>query len=124
MELRWLTSFVAVATELNYSRAAEALHLSQPAVSQHIRQLEASVRVKLVERSTRAVALTRAGLAFLPLAQEVLDRADEAADIPSCQYLIWPAAHPPCETSPSVLPATARPRNVSQGDHQWPAPGR
>ncbi|WP_433875399.1 LysR family transcriptional regulator [Sinomonas atrocyanea] len=78
MELRWLASFVAVAHELNYSRAAESLHLSHPAVSQHIRQLEASVRVKLVERSTRAVALTRAGLAFLPLAQDVLARTDQA----------------------------------------------
>ncbi|WP_229867429.1 LysR family transcriptional regulator [Sinomonas cellulolyticus] len=76
--MRWLASFVAVAHELNYSRAAESLHLSQPAVSQHIRQLEASVRVKVVERSTRAVALTRAGLAFLPLAQDVLARTDQA----------------------------------------------
>ncbi len=78
MELRWVRTFVAVAQELNYGRAAEKLHVSQPAVSQQIFQLEKAVGVRLVDRTTRSVALTRAGEAFLPLSLEVLAKADEA----------------------------------------------
>ena len=81
MELRWLVSFVALASELNYRRAAETLHLSQPAVSQHIRLLEASVGVQLVERSTRSVSLSRAGEAFLPYAKQTLESADAAVRV-------------------------------------------
>jgi DNA-binding transcriptional LysR family regulator len=78
MELRWMRTFVAVATERNYRRAAISLHVSQPAVSQQIRKLEAEVGVQLLERSTRSVSLTPAGDAFLPLAMKTLKKADEA----------------------------------------------
>ncbi|MET3722011.1 LysR family transcriptional regulator [Arthrobacter sp. UYEF21] len=69
MELRWMRAFVAVATELNYGRAALVLHVSQPAVSQQIRQLERDIGVQLVERSSRSVRLTMAGTAFLGICQ-------------------------------------------------------
>ena len=39
MELRWLTTFVAVAEELSYRRAAARLLVAQPAVSQQIMNL-------------------------------------------------------------------------------------
>ena len=60
-ELRQLRAFVAVAQELNFTRAAERLHLGQQAVSKSVRQLERELGVTLLERTTREVRLTAAG---------------------------------------------------------------
>lgn len=78
VELRHLRSFVAVAEELNFTRAAERLHLAQPALSAHVRQLEERVGVKLLERTTRRVALTPAGAALLGSAPAALAAVDDA----------------------------------------------
>ncbi|WP_373461887.1 LysR family transcriptional regulator [Arthrobacter sp. V4I6] len=78
MELRWMRTFVAGGTELNYGRAAIVPHVSQPAVSQQIRQLEREVGVPLFERTSRSVRLTAAGEAFLPHCEQTLADADAA----------------------------------------------
>jgi DNA-binding transcriptional LysR family regulator len=77
-ELRQLRAFVAVAQELNFTRAAERLHLGQQAVSKSVRQLERELGVTLLERTTREVRLTPAGLALLDGATRALDAADAA----------------------------------------------
>ena len=51
VELKHLRSFVAVAQERNFTRAAERLHLAQPALSVQIRQLEERMGVRRPYRS-------------------------------------------------------------------------
>lgn len=78
VELKHLRAFVAVAEELNFTRAAERLHLAQQALSTQIRQLEERVGERLLERTTRKVELTPAGDALLEHARSVLGGADRA----------------------------------------------
>jgi DNA-binding transcriptional LysR family regulator len=79
MELRQLRSFVVLAEELHFRRAAERLGIAQPSLSQQLRRLEGSLGVRLLERDRRRVALTAAGAALLEEARAVLTAADRAA---------------------------------------------
>jgi DNA-binding transcriptional LysR family regulator len=62
MELNQLETFLAVAEEHSFSRAAVRLHRTQPAVSQVIRKLEASAGETLFDRAARDGSLTAAGV--------------------------------------------------------------
>lgn len=78
VELRHLRAFVAVAEELSFTRAAVRLRMTQPALSRTIAGLERMVGGALVRRDRRSVALTAAGVRFLPHAHRVLSAMDEA----------------------------------------------
>ena len=60
-DLTLLRSFLVVAEELSFRRAAERLALDQSALSRRIQKLEAALGYRLLERTSRDVALTRAG---------------------------------------------------------------
>ncbi|MFJ1293047.1 LysR family transcriptional regulator [Paracoccus yeei] len=57
-------SFVTLAQELSFRRAAERLHLDQSALSRRIQKLEVTLGFRLLERTTREVRLTQAGRSF------------------------------------------------------------
>jgi DNA-binding transcriptional LysR family regulator len=78
IELRELRYFVAVAQELNFSRAARRLGMAQSPLSKAISQLESRLGLRLLERTTRQVTLTAAGAALLGEAPRVLAAAEAA----------------------------------------------
>ena len=65
IELREVRVFLALARELHFGRAAEALGVTQSRVSQSLRELEHKLGERLVHRTSRRVALTAAGERFL-----------------------------------------------------------
>ena len=73
MDVEQLRSFLAVADELHFGRAAERLHVAQPPLSRTIKQLERELGTRLFDRNTRSVRLTSSGQALMDPAKEVLD---------------------------------------------------
>jgi len=80
VELRQLATFVAVAEELSFGRAADRLNVVQSAVSAGVRKLEDELATSLFDRSTHHVKLTDSGRALLPAARATLAAAQAARD--------------------------------------------
>jgi DNA-binding transcriptional LysR family regulator len=68
----WLTTFLEVARQKSFSRAAEKLHVTQPSISAQIRALESHLGHRLLDRGGGKVTLTTAGKAFQPFAEHSL----------------------------------------------------
>ncbi len=66
-----LKYFLAVASEMNITRAAKKLYISQQSLSEHIGKLEAEYQVKLFERTPK-LTLTYAGKCLQELAEQVV----------------------------------------------------
>ncbi len=78
IDVRQLQYFVAVAEDLNFTRAAQRLNVVQQSLSSAIARLEAQLGFALFERSSREVTVTDRGTQWLPYAREVLVAADRA----------------------------------------------
>jgi DNA-binding transcriptional LysR family regulator len=74
-----METFLAVAEERSFSRAAARLHRTQPAVSQAIAKLEGELGEVLFERSSRDGTLTDAGEVLREYAAKLLNLRNEAA---------------------------------------------
>ncbi len=72
MNFDWLTTFLEVARQKSFSRAAEKLHVTQPSISAQIRALESHLGHRLLDRGGGKVTLTAAGKAFEPFAEHSL----------------------------------------------------
>lgn len=78
VELRHLRSFLVVAEELNFTKAATRLHVAQQALSAQIQQLEQELGVALFIRTTRKVELTPGGRSLLEKIPAALRQVDSA----------------------------------------------
>lgn len=89
LDLRKLRYFVAVAEELNFSRAAQRLHIAQPVLSRQIRSFESELGAQLFTRDSTGTQLTDAGAQLLQDAKVLLDDAQALR-----QKLSRAAGHP------------------------------
>src|SRR6266436_1602420 len=77
MDLAALKTFLAVAHERSFSRAAAKVHRTQPAVSQAVRRLEADLGEQLFDRSSKTGTLTDAGKVLQNYGQRLVRLAEE-----------------------------------------------
>ena len=105
-------SFVAVAEELHFGRAAERLQMTQPPLSRQIQKLEKAVGAQLLARDNRRVELTGAGTAFLDEAYRLLNLVEGAGDlarrVDAGAAGVSASASPPCRRSRSSGPLLRR----------------
>jgi DNA-binding transcriptional LysR family regulator len=80
LDPRLLRSFVVLAEELHFSKAAARLHMTQPALSQQIRRLELQLGVDVFERTRSSVRLSEGGRAILAPARNAVKGADSVED--------------------------------------------
>ncbi len=79
MELRVLRYFLAVVDQGSITRAAASVRIAQPSLSRQLRQLEALLGVDLFERRAGRIGLSSAGRRLVPLARDLVARADAVA---------------------------------------------
>jgi DNA-binding transcriptional LysR family regulator len=108
LSLHALRSFVAVAEERQFGRAAARLHLSASALSEMVSRTEKTLGARLFVRTPRGVELTDTGRELLPLAHAVVAAGDAVAD--------WVAARSTAQrgrvrvglAGPAIAPLRAR----------------
>lgn len=81
--LQQLRILKAVATEKNFTKAAEVLYVSQPSLSKQIKTLEKNLDILLINRETNQISLTENGKVLLQYSERILALCEE-----SCRALI------------------------------------
>jgi len=81
MELHQLQYVVEVASQKNFTRAADKINVSQSTLSQQVAKLEDELGVKLFERNSRTVDLTQIGEEFIIQAKILLDNLEKSKQI-------------------------------------------
>jgi len=77
-EMRLLQAAIALAEELNYSRAAARLRIDQSTLSKRIAELESQIDLRLFVRNHQTVELTDAGRHFVEDARSAVLYAERA----------------------------------------------
>ncbi|KLN66673.1 LysR family transcriptional regulator [Vibrio sp. VPAP30] len=78
MNLTYVQTFLAVAEEQSFTKAAEALDVSKGLVSRHVQKLEEALNSKLFHRTTRSISLTEVGEELYSKAKQIQLLATEA----------------------------------------------
>jgi DNA-binding transcriptional LysR family regulator len=77
LDLNLIKTFVLVAEEKGFSKAAKGLFVEQSAVSKAIKRLEDRIGTTLFLRTKRRVELTTKGATLLPIARQVLQSSED-----------------------------------------------
>ena len=80
LELRTLRYLLAIADAGSITVAARVVHVTQPSLSRQLRHLERNLGITLFSRRNSRLTLTAAGRQFLPVARDLIARADAARD--------------------------------------------
>lgn len=78
MDFRQLESFISIAKNKSFSKAAKELYLTQPTISNHMQNLEKDLRTTLINRSNKQIELTKAGEIFYAYALDILSLKEKA----------------------------------------------
>lgn len=81
--LQQLRILKAIATEKNFTKAADVLYLSQPSLSKQIKTLERNLNVLLISRENNKISLTENGKILLHYSERILPLCEEC-----CRVLI------------------------------------
>ena len=81
--LQQLRILRAVATEKNFTKAADILYISQPSLSKQIKTLEKNLDTLLINRERNTISLTESGAVLLQYSERILALCEE-----SCRALI------------------------------------
>jgi DNA-binding transcriptional LysR family regulator len=81
VEVRFQEAVIALADELNYTRAANRLHITQSALTKQIRELEKSQKFHLFNRDKKSVTLTPAGEEFVREVRLAIHHAERAVNL-------------------------------------------
>jgi DNA-binding transcriptional LysR family regulator len=103
-----LSTFVAVAEEASFTKAAKRMGLSTATLSQTVRALEERLGVRLLNRTTRSVAPTEAGERMLRQLRPLLDGFDAAIESVNA-FRDRPAGHIRLTVPPPVAKFTLAP---------------
>jgi DNA-binding transcriptional LysR family regulator len=76
-KIMMMKTFVAVAAEGNFNKAADKLELSTQLVSKYVARLEADLNIRLLHRTTRKVNVTEAGQVYANHCHKILQDIDE-----------------------------------------------
>ena len=101
LDLTQIRTFVTVAREGSFTRAASTLRYAQSSVTAQVQSLESQLGAPLFDRMPRALQLTQVGTGFLPHAEHLLAVAEEA--VQSVQLNGAPSGKLTLSASESVL---------------------
>src|SRR6476620_9039419 len=79
--LQQLRILKAIATEKNFTKAADGLYLSQPSLSKQIKTLEKNLNVVLIQRENNKIFLTENGKILLDYSERILPLCEECCRV-------------------------------------------